>query len=1313
MPSSDSSRDALLERLAEEFVERHRRGERPALSEYVNRHPDLAAEVRELFPALVQIEKLKPAAGDLTGAFVPTSPPREEHTPERFGEFRILRQVGHGGMGVVYEAEQESLGRHVALKVLPRQALLKATYLERFRREAKAAGRLHHTNIVPVFGVGECDGTHYYAMQFIPGEGLDKVLHDLRRLRATPGGGPAAANPAEASVAHSLLTGRFVAAPTSSPEVPAAGPAPSGVTPADRAHGSSTLSVGGSESEYYRGVARLALQAADALAYAHRQGILHRDIKPSNLLLDLQGTVWITDFGLAKAEGADDLTQTGDIVGTVRYMAPERFDGRSLPQGDVYALGVTLYELLTLRPAFDDANRARLIDKVLHEPPAPPRKLDRGIPRDLETVVLKCLAKDPRDRYATAEALADDLRRFLADRPIGARRATAVEQAWRWCRRNPVVAGLAAAVLLSLLLGAVVASVFAVRAEASARQAQEDRDKARAAERQGRKQLFEAVVADAWARRFSGRVGQRFGTLASVRRAAALARELGLPPATFDELRDLAVAALALPDMHRVKEWEGWPEGSRGVAFDDRLERYARIDAGGNITVRRLADDAEIARRPGGGPPVGLGGFDEDGRALLLLNAADKSLRRWRFAGNKDVDLGKNPVFFSDDLWLTSTADRKLLVALNRKTGTLGVHDLATGRHLRDIRFGKWATGKHAVPEHLWNMHPWKHELAVSLGVWHDPERQVVRVLDLDRGRVKAELVTNPRMRTSDQLAWHPDGRTLAVAYVQVVLLWDVPSGRYFRVISEHKGGALSAAVSRSGQLMSTHSGWAGGVKFWHPYTGKLLLSLPTTRIHPTTQTPDGRMCTYRTEGTRLELWATEPSPVLRVLVRSPIRGRLQEYRRASVRRDGRLLAVGSSDGVSLFDLDRGLDVGHLDVGSALTAQFDPATGDLLTFGTLGLLRWPVRQEPGTLPRLRVGPPQRLLARPASDNEFRVSRDGRTIAAADYSRAFVLHADRPDRPLVLGPTIEVRTQISLSPDGRWVATGSHGLGDILVWDARSGRLVKRHRVNYSCSVRFTPDGKRLLAWVKGRCLCWQVGAWDRPPRRIDLELWINPEFSPDGKLLPAESGDGAMRLLSTDTGRELVRLESPDQGRCHYTTFSPDGRYFIGTNMDFATVQVWDLRALREQLRELDLDWKADPDPPAAKRDPDPPGTPPLSVEIDLGGLGGVAKKRDNARRQNDEAWHLVTGPADKRDPVRALRLIRQALQGDPDNPHLWNTLGVVQYRNGQVKEAVATLNKSLAAGNGQSDAFDLFFLALCHAKLGDRAKPGRASTGP
>ncbi len=624
MPSSDSSGDALLERLAEEFVERHRRGERPALLEYADRYPDLAAEIRELFPALVQIEQLKPVAGDLTGAFGLDNGPAAAYTPHRLGEYRILREVGHGGMGVVYEALQESLGRHVALKVLPRQDLLKATYLERFRREAKAAARLHHTNIVPVFGVGEHDGTHYYAMQFIRGDGLDKVLDDLRRLRAAPGTPTTPAQPTGASVAHSLLTGRFTAPQAPSAEGPPARPAPSAATAVEGAPGSPRLSGGGPEADYFRGIARVGLQVADALAHAHRQGVLHRDIKPSNLLLDQEGTVWVTDFGLAKADDADGLTQTGDIVGTLRYMAPERFEGKSQPQSDVYALGMTLYEMLTLRQAFADTNKARLIDKALHEAPVAPRKIDPHIPRDLETVVLKCLAKEPAGRYATAEALAEDLRRFLGDRPIRARRTPWHERAWRWARRNPAVASLLAVVAGLLLLLATVSTSAALQLQGAL-------TKTRAAERQARLREAEALVGQAHGIRHSRQMGQRFDALAALGKAAAIGRELGQPPEWFDALRNEAIAALILPDLRVAREWDGWPEGSIGISFDGKLEHYGRTHLQGTVSVRRVSDDVELWRLPSAGPREPGVRFSPDGRFLAVQGS--RRIRVWRIAG--------------------------------------------------------------------------------------------------------------------------------------------------------------------------------------------------------------------------------------------------------------------------------------------------------------------------------------------------------------------------------------------------------------------------------------------------------------------------------------------------------------------------------------------------------------------------------------------------------------------------------------------------------------------------------------------------------
>jgi hypothetical protein len=458
-PSADESPrpEDRLGALAEAFLERQRRGERPAVEAYAAAHPDLAGEIRRLFPALLMMEELKPVDSDLTGIVAAAA---RGAAPERLGDYRILREVGRGGMGVVYEAEQESLGRRVALKVMAAQGLQGPRQLLRFHREAKAAARLHHTNIVPVFGVGEADGLHYYVMQFIPGLGLDAVLDELRRLQgpspkpeaaAPPAGGRAAT---VTDAARSLLTGRFPPAPAEerSEERTAPGPVTAAAPPAP----SSTLVLPGRSGRssaadpacpYARSVALIGVQVAEALDYAHRQGVLHRDIKPSNLLLDGQGTVWVADFGLAKAADSDDLTHTGDIVGTVRYMAPERFEGRCDARSDVYALGLTLYELLALRPAFDESDRHRLIHQVTHSEPPRLRGLDPRLPRDLETVVHKALEREPTRRYGDAGALAEDLRRFVEGRAIRARRVSPLEHAWRWGRRNPAAAALAAAVL--------------------------------------------------------------------------------------------------------------------------------------------------------------------------------------------------------------------------------------------------------------------------------------------------------------------------------------------------------------------------------------------------------------------------------------------------------------------------------------------------------------------------------------------------------------------------------------------------------------------------------------------------------------------------------------------------------------------------------------------------------------------------------------------------------------------------------------------------------------------------------------------------
>jgi serine/threonine protein kinase/WD40 repeat protein/tetratricopeptide (TPR) repeat protein len=526
----------LVERLADEFVERFRRGERPSIKEYAERHPQHAEIIRDTFAALAMMENFAPESSESADAT--EQPVRYQPRLQQLGDYRIIREVGRGGMGIVYEAEQISLGRHVALKVLPEQMLRDSKQKRRFEREAKAAARLHHTNIVPVFGVGEQDGMHYYVMQFIQGLGLDQVLEELRQLNGSQRapGKPVTAgseflhsrrlDATAGDMARSLMRGEFEKtvfgpsepvqtedwqckpafqgaagrdrnadvpwtgemAPTEGLVMDLADAAPvdqtrvwesSGQRETTTGHLSDTSSLSGSvvlpgqagslsgtkirKPTYWQSVANIGVQVASALTYAHGQGILHRDIKPSNLLLDLRGTVWITDFGLAKASDQQDITHTGDILGTLRYMPPEAFEGKTDPRGDIYSLGLTLYELLALKPAFNNKDRHKLIKLVTTADVVRLEKLNPEIPRDLVTIVHKAIDRDPDQRYSSAQTLADDLQRFVDDEPIKARRQTAGEAALRWARQHPASAALAATiavVLVGVTIGSVVLAAY-------------------------------------------------------------------------------------------------------------------------------------------------------------------------------------------------------------------------------------------------------------------------------------------------------------------------------------------------------------------------------------------------------------------------------------------------------------------------------------------------------------------------------------------------------------------------------------------------------------------------------------------------------------------------------------------------------------------------------------------------------------------------------------------------------------------------------------------------------------------------------------
>ncbi len=440
MADTERRRDPL-EVLAAEYMDRLRQGQAPSVSEYAAQHPELAEEIQDLFPTIAVTERLKARQARSSGGRAALGAAR----PERLGDFQLIREIGRGGMGVVFEAEQESLRRRVAVKVLPRQALLDEKHLKRFQAEARIAANLHHTNIVEVFGVGEQDGFHYYVMQYIRGAGLDAVIPLLAKctrnqqtIEPQANATPASIHNSESAIAEAAVRQLL-------------------------GEEAGLLPDGRLGRRYWQSVARIGLQAANALNYAHSQGTLHRDIKPANLLLDPQGTVWLADFGLAKAAQSEDLSLSNDVVGTLRYMAPEQFHGQTDHRSDIYSLGLTLYELLILRSAYEETEPSRLIQRITQGPPPAPGSINSEIPRDLETIILKAISHEAGQRYQSAELMADDLRCFLEDRPIHARRVSPVERLGRWCRRNKRLASLTGISLFLLVLVAVVASIGYVR----------------------------------------------------------------------------------------------------------------------------------------------------------------------------------------------------------------------------------------------------------------------------------------------------------------------------------------------------------------------------------------------------------------------------------------------------------------------------------------------------------------------------------------------------------------------------------------------------------------------------------------------------------------------------------------------------------------------------------------------------------------------------------------------------------------------------------------------------------------------------------
>jgi WD40 repeat protein len=997
---------------------------------------------------------------------------------------------------------------------------------------------------------------------------------------------------------------------------------------------------------YYRSVAQIGIQVAEALDYAHHEGILHRDIKPSNLLLDTSGRVWVTDFGLAKAVDSEDLTQSGDLVGTLRDMAPERIQGKADARSDVYGLGITLYEMLTLQPAFDDSHRAKLIEQVTHVEPLRPRKLDPQVPRDLETIVQKAIAKDPARRYQEATDLAADLRRFLADRPIRARRTPALERVWRWCRRNPAVAALAGSVTTLLLVVTVISTVSAIWLQRS-------ESAERAAKDNALDRLWESLRDRAQARRMSRHIGQRTEALRSIREAMQLPLPRGH---TLDELRTEAVAALALHDIEVEREWPGGlMDGIVSLAFDVNLERYARLAEDGTVSVRRVTDDEELIRLKaaavGHFPPESAAKlcFSPDGHYLSIWHGASSRLTVWRVDATKATTRYRAENVAGQADFSPDCAS----LAYVTRDGIAAVVELESGR-VRTV-------ATRDKPIHLLFAPDGRH-LAIEIS---RNNKSSLQVCDLDTGKVEYIV---PKVSSRDwPIAWHPEGWAVATYNDLEIRLSNVSSGKTERVFDGTKLRGSRSNFDSTGHVLLTND-WDNVLHVREASFGRNLLSLPAAGHTYLRLSPDNRLPVLKaSEPTVIQLLRLHGNREYQTILLGN-----GAVKNVALHPDGRLLAV-NCDAPALIDLATARPVASLPRSDYGGLSWE-SSGALLTASYLGLWRWPHSDSAPGLPsaklhtgeryEYRLGPPQPLMEQTPS-HICGFSADGQTIGIAYYQGgAVVLHRSAPQR------TVRVKAQqdknvhsCAVSPDGHWVATGSSDAVDrigVNVWETDSGRGVRTltlgsGRWNH---VAFSPDGRWLLT-TGGGCRLWHVGTWTEGLTVGGTEGC----FSPDSRLLAVGDSAGAIRLVSTETGVSVVRLEAPELTRLEPRCFTTDGSRLIAAGADTQALHVWDLRELRRGLAELGLDWLEPPYPPLTrKEEPERRASPlPLKVSVAPGDLARYEAMNAVAAARA----LLIYDEAKFGDPAQALELAQEAVNLAPKEARCWNTLGIAHYRSG------------------------------------------------
>jgi WD40 repeat protein len=1009
--------------------------------------------------------------------------PVEVARPEVPG-YTLLKELGRGGMGVVYQARDLRLNRLVALKMILAGGHAGPADLARFRAEAEAIARLQHAHIVQVFEVGECGGLPFFSLEFCSGGSLDK------KLNGTP------LPPQEAAALVELL--------------------------------------------------------ARAMQAAHAKGVVHRDLKPGNVLLAEDGTPKITDFGLAKKLDEAGRTATGAVLGTPSYMAPEQAggDGKRIgPAADVYALGAILYETLTGRPPFRAATPLDTILQVVSAEPVPPRQLQPSLPRDLETICLKCLSKEPRKRYSAAADLADDLHRFLAGEPIRARPVGPVERSWRWCRRNP----LAVAVALALLAGTAVSTWFAIdagqergRAEVNARRAEQ------------RRYVSDMHLAQrAWQDGDTDRLRDLLDGLRPAQTGGA-------------ELRGFEWHYLwRLAHADRFT-FTAPTDGSRfNFCFRRDGTPLVALSKDGRLRLRDLAADKDLLTMDGVSSPL----LSPDGTRLISARP-DGTVAVWDLTAGKQ--LCKLPGLTGRSSLVFSADGKRLATVQGEKDGPheIGLWDTASGELLWSVALGTLA------------QHPRLSLTAngdrVATVCMHDFPKSVLQVWDGAAGKPLFEL-DGPDYRIPP-IALSPDGALLATATERgtALRLCDGATGKETRLLEDHTDGITDLAFRHDGKQLVA-CGSDATVRIWDPATGKELIAFHGKKFHRVEFSPNGQQLVGR-EGNKLAIWAAAP------LEWRPAEGKVSSAGPVVFSPDGTRVAMPDwSEAIKVWDAATMRLFASYPVSNPRAVAFTP-DGRQLVCGGNRAAKAGAAPLAGWVSVLEAASGKEVISFQAHERQLSalaLSPDGRLVATGSgwygeeerksHGGELCLWEIATRRKLFMVQAADIPVaRLAFSPDGQRLAVAlgqEHHIGPgekILLLDVTTGSqaLVLAGHAGGTFDVAFSPDGRQLASSGGQGQAPGEVKVCDITTGNCVLTLRGHKDavravgFTPDGQRL-ASSGswqDATVRLWDLATGQEVLSLPVLGE-RVTSVAFAPDGRRLVAAAHG---LRLWESRPVTE-----------------------------------------------------------------------------------------------------------------------------------------------------